>query len=316
MLRPYAFNKEAILDTSPHKSDFVNVNGINLHYLDWGGKGDTLIFLTGLGSSSHDFDRIAPRFTDQFRVLALTRRGNGESDHPKIGYDIDILIDDILDLMDALRIEKAILAGHSFAGVELTRFTEKYPERVSKLIYLDAVYDPKGMSEVLKNSPVNSIQPPNGKTEFSTVDEYVEYLKDLRPDLANLWNEIFDVTVMLDLEKNANGNFIEKDTSNIARQMLESVATYDPQHANIKVPVLRFEAHSDPVRPSYFTDEQRKAADDFHHDQWIPFARTVTARFKKEIPQAKIIEIPNGHHYCFISHEDFVYEEMRKFLLE
>ena len=37
------------MDISPHKSDFVEVNGIRLHYLDWGGDGETLIFLTGMG---------------------------------------------------------------------------------------------------------------------------------------------------------------------------------------------------------------------------------------------------------------------------
>jgi len=35
------------MDKSPHQSDFVNVNGIRLHYLDWGGTGETLLFLTG-----------------------------------------------------------------------------------------------------------------------------------------------------------------------------------------------------------------------------------------------------------------------------
>jgi hypothetical protein len=37
------------MDKSPHKSDFVNVNGIKLHYLDWGGSGDVLLFLAGMG---------------------------------------------------------------------------------------------------------------------------------------------------------------------------------------------------------------------------------------------------------------------------
>jgi pimeloyl-ACP methyl ester carboxylesterase len=302
------------MDTSPHKSDFVRVNGIKLHYLDWGGRGEALIFLTGAGSSAHVFDRIAPRFTDKFRVLALTRRGQGESDYPESGYDLDTLIDDILDFMGALKIDKAAFAGHSFAGVELTYLTEKHPERVAKLIYLDAVYDPKGMKEVLKNSPVNEIQPPEEKTEFSTVEEYIEYLKHLRPDLAQLWDEIFVTTIMFDLEKNSNGKFVEKDTSAITRQMIESATMYDPQYANIKAPVLRFEAQGNPIRPSYFTEEQKKAADDFHRNQWKPFARQVTARFKKNIPQAKVIEIPDGHHYCFIAQENLVYDEMRKFL--
>lgn len=180
------------MDISPHKNGFVHVNGINLHYLDWGGEGEALIFLAGLENSAHDFDRIAPRFADAFHVLALTRRGHAESDTPKSGYDLDMLVDDILDFMDVLKIEKATLSGHSLAGVEMTRFTEKYPERVSKLIYLDAVYDPKGRKEILKNSPVNSIQPPNEKTEFSTVEEYIEYIKYLRPDLAEIWNNIHD----------------------------------------------------------------------------------------------------------------------------
>jgi len=304
------------MDTSPHKSDFVHVNGIRLHYLDWGGEGEAIIFLTGTGSSAHVFDGIAPRFTDTFRVFALTRRGQGESDYPESGYDMDTLVEDILDFMDALKIEKAILAGHSFAGVELTYLTEKHPERVLKLIYLDAVYDPKGMKEVLENSPVNSIQPPIEKTEFATVDEYIEYLKYLRPDLALIWNEIFDITVMFDLKKNEDGKFIEKDTSAIMRQMIESATMYDPKHANINVPVLRLEAKGDPIRPSYFTEEQIKVADGFHRNQYVPFDQQVTVRFKKNIPQARVIELLNSNHNCFISDEDLVYDEMRKFLME
>ena len=57
------------------QSDFVLANGIRLHYLDWGGSGPTLIFLTGMGSTAYIFGKIAPRFTDRFRLLALTRRG-------------------------------------------------------------------------------------------------------------------------------------------------------------------------------------------------------------------------------------------------
>ena len=303
------------MDISPHKSDFVKVNGIKLHYLDWGGEGETLIFLTGMGNSAHCYDRIAPRFTDQFRVLAITRRGQAESDCPASGYDLDTLVDDILAFMDALSIEKVILAGHSLAGVEMTRFTEKYPERVAKLVYFDAVYDPKGRKEILKDSPVNSIQPPVEKTEFATVDKYIEYVKYLRPDLAQIWNEVYDTTMIFDLEKNAEGKYVEKDTAFVARQILESVTTYDHRHANIQVPVLWFSAITNPMRPAYFTDEQRKAADDFHFNQWLPYQQREIAQFKADVPHAKVIEIPNSNHACFISDEDLVYEEMSSFLV-
>src|SRR5687767_11741556 len=110
------------MNLSNHKSDFVNVNGIRLHYLDWGGTGSTLIFLTGMGASAYIFDKFAARFNDKFHVLALTRRGHGDSDYPETGYDADTLTEDIRQFMDHLNIEKAILAGHSLAGVELTHF--------------------------------------------------------------------------------------------------------------------------------------------------------------------------------------------------
>jgi hypothetical protein len=75
-------------DASPHKSGFVEANGIKLHYLDWGGQGETLLFLAGLGDNAHIFDDLAPEFTDHFHVLAMTRRGFGEPDCPDAGYDL------------------------------------------------------------------------------------------------------------------------------------------------------------------------------------------------------------------------------------
>ena len=56
------------------------VNGVKLHYLDWDGKGEVLLSLPGLSCTARIFDGLAPKFTDHFRVLALTRRGFGQSD--------------------------------------------------------------------------------------------------------------------------------------------------------------------------------------------------------------------------------------------
>src|SRR5512139_241342 len=137
-------------------SSFVNVNGIRLHYLDWGGAGPTLIFLTGMGSSAYIFNKFAPRFTDKFRVLALTRRGHGDSDYPATGYDAATLVEDIRQFMDCLKIETASLAGHSLAGVELTHFAATYPGRVEKLIYLDALDDRRWEPAVQAQNPLNA----------------------------------------------------------------------------------------------------------------------------------------------------------------
>lgn len=228
------------MNTSPHKSDFVNVNGINLHYLDWGGEGETLLFLTGMGCSAHLFDTIAPRFTDRFWVLALIRRGQGESDYPETGYDADILVNDILDFMDVLHVDKAILAGHSLAGLELSHFAVMYPERVTKLIYLDAALDWRNLRELEEKDPLLVVEPPARKDEFSSVEEYINFVKQVRPDLAQIWNESWDQSMLYELDEKSEGQFVKKDTKAIGKAMIETAESYKPEHAKIKIPVLSF----------------------------------------------------------------------------
>ena len=142
-------------DKSPHQSRFIIVNGVKLHYLDWGGKGDALLFLHGMGDSAHVYDELAPKFTNQFRVLALTRRGHGQSEIPETGYDTATLIEDIRQFLDSQKIERAVLAGHSFAGDELTRFAAVHPDRVLKLIYFDSAYDHSKVPESLRFKPLH-----------------------------------------------------------------------------------------------------------------------------------------------------------------
>ena len=63
-------------DPSPHRVQFDTVAaGVRLEVLDWGGNGTPLVFLSGLQDVAHGFDDFAPRFTDRFHVLAITRRG-------------------------------------------------------------------------------------------------------------------------------------------------------------------------------------------------------------------------------------------------
>ena len=123
------------------KTGFVTANGIKLHYLDWGGSGDTILLLPGFNDSAHVYDQFAPRFTDRFHVIGLTRRGVGESDKPKDGYDASTRVEDIREFLDALHISKVTLIGHSLAGDELTLFASRYLQRVIRVVYLDAAYD-------------------------------------------------------------------------------------------------------------------------------------------------------------------------------
>src|SRR5262245_50195662 len=114
-------------DPAPHRLQFVTVaRGVKLEVLDWGGTGPPLVFLAGLGNTAHAWDNFIPRFTDRFRIVAITRRGFGASAHPADGYELTNLVNDVRKVMDTLRIQRAALIGHSIAAEELTRFAATY----------------------------------------------------------------------------------------------------------------------------------------------------------------------------------------------
>src|SRR6185436_1661286 len=142
-------------DRSPHKTGFITVNHVKLHYLDWGGAGETFLFLHGMNGTAHFYDDFAPRFTNQFRVLGLTRRGHGESEMPQTGYDTTTLVEDVRQFLDAMKIQRVVLAGHSFAGDELTRFAVMDPDRVIKVIYFDSAYDHSRVPANLRWKPLH-----------------------------------------------------------------------------------------------------------------------------------------------------------------
>ena len=69
-------------DASPHRSGIVDANGIQRHYLDWGGSGEAMVFLAGK--------------TPAFHAIGMTRRGFGQSDPPDAGYDVPGRVADLV----------------------------------------------------------------------------------------------------------------------------------------------------------------------------------------------------------------------------
>jgi pimeloyl-ACP methyl ester carboxylesterase len=299
-------------------NDFVNVNGIRLHYLDWGGTGPALIFLTGMGSSAYIFNKFAPRFADKFRVLALTRRGHGDSDYPETGYDADTLVEDIRQFMDCLKIETASLAGHSLAGVELTHFAATHPERVDKLIYLDALDDRRREQAILAQNPLNTAEmrqeesaPPR------TFEEYTTILKREVPEFAAIWSDLWDEELSHNVRVNEDGVYVDRMPAFVEEAIVENlIKGYAPKRVEAQIPTLCFYGQRRRQLSDAYTAEQKAAFELFIREVRDPFFNSILVEFQSRFPHAKIVVIPGGHHYCFIAQEQPVYDEMRKFLLE
>jgi non-heme chloroperoxidase len=309
------------MDTFPHKSDFVTVNGIRLHYLDWGGQGPALLFLAGMGCTAYIYNRFAPRFTDRFHVLALTRRGHGDSDAPETGYDVDTLVEDISQFLDALGIEQVILVGHSFAGVELSRFSALHTQRLIKLVYLDSAYDRStpAYKTMMEKNLLRRIQPPEVKDEYDTFQDYIVGIKRAYPALRSIWCDLLEEEVRHTVMVNSQGKFVDRMPQAIGDAMSQTMVSLAPEDAKIQVPVLSIFAlqdGSDYISTEYMTDDQIAQVIEFFDTERLAFEQAAIERFRRLVPHARIVEIPKGHHYCFIKQEEIVYEEMRRFLLE
>jgi pimeloyl-ACP methyl ester carboxylesterase len=305
------------MNLSNPKSDFVTVNGIRLHYLDWGGKGQPLIFLTGMGCSAYIYNKFAPHFTDKFRVLALTRRGHGDSDIPETGYDADTLTEDIRQFMDRLHVEKAILAGHSLAGVELTHFAATYPTRVEKLIYLDALDDRRGETVIIEQSPLRNIKIKREESAPHSLEEYIADMKRGFPRFAEIWSELWDEEIAHEVKVNEAGVFVDRMPESVEQMMVENlIKGYAPKRVEAKIPTLSIYAQKIPRLSNAYTAEQKAAFDQFNRNVEKLFFRSLISEFQNRFPHAKTVVIPDGHHYCFIAQEELVHDEMRRFLLD
>src|SRR5690349_10742160 len=309
------------MDKSRHKSGFVKVNGINLQYLDWGGSGDVLLFLAGMGCNAHIFDDFAPRFRDRFHVMALTRRGHGESDHPDTGYDVGTLTEDIRLFLDAIGIGQVILAGHSMANVELSHFSALYPERVLKLVFLDAAYDRASASykDMVENSPWRNIQPPGLDVDFYSAEEHFAAMKRAYPSFSLIWTEALEQQSYHEITTAPDGKIVDRMSDAVSEALNSTMRSYVLEDSKIKAPALAFFALSkgaNTISDEWMTDQQRAEILNHVETRENAWTRESIDLFRRNVPHANIVEIPQGHHYCFIEQEKLVYEEMRRFLLE
>lgn len=282
---------------------------VKLEVIDWGGNGEPILFLAGLGNSAHIFDDFAPRFNDQYHVYGLTRRGFGESSKPDYGYDIQTLTKDILTVLDSLKIKKVNLIGHSISGEELTKFAVLYPDRVNKLIYLDAAYDRTDLSHY-DNAP-SCPWDMTGKDSSSIVDfqNYLTKMFGVRFPLSEIKaSNIFD-------EKQHYQGDITPDTAYVSIMTIFERPAYE----SIKTPALALFSVTDSVQslfPCYndFDSIQRKAARDVYQiDQ--SFAKEQMNIFRSKMQNGRVKEVHANHH-LFISNAKEVEKEIRDFLAE
>ncbi len=299
----------ACFDTSRHKVHFVRVDkGVVLEVLDWGGSGEPLIFLTGLGNSAHVFDKFAYHFTDHFRVMGITRRGYGLSSKPKKGYDLATRVADNIKVLDHFKFTKAIFVGHSIAGVELSRLGAEFPDRVTRLVYLDA-YDYGPLHDLIKFDP--DVGPDGQFTQRdgnspqhmdAAIGRVLGY-RAVTADTCNLYHVC---------KSGKLGAY--KTSGDISKAIISGSGMADFE--KITAPALGIFARPQAAPPyvSLLTDDQKERYNASMQKSAV-WQADVIERFSSGIKNVQVLELPNAPHYFFLTHEGDIVHLIRTFLL-
>lgn len=152
----------------PHndRSQFVHVDGMRIHYQEFGdATAPPVLLIHGYTASLYSWHRSAPLIADVgFRVIALDLVGFGYSDKPRhFEYTIDAQARTVTRFMDRLGIGAAAIIGCSYGGAIAAVIALDYPERVDKLILVDAV-----INDDLKDHPILKLASVPGIGEIVT----------------------------------------------------------------------------------------------------------------------------------------------------
>jgi pimeloyl-ACP methyl ester carboxylesterase len=113
--------------------EFVNANGINIHYESFG-SGKSLIFLHGAMGTSQVWKPYVPILSNDFNIILPDVRGHGKTENPGKNIDLHMIGDDIVALIDALKLNKPYVCGWSMGGDVGLDIAMRYPDCVSGLI--------------------------------------------------------------------------------------------------------------------------------------------------------------------------------------
>lgn len=140
----------AAAKVSPPVDRNVSVNGLRIHYLDWGTQDKPpLVLLHGIGRTAHNFDHLAPHFVADYHVIAVDIRGHGDSDrHPQGAYLVEDYVTDIEALIAQLGLRDIVFWGNSTGGRIAQVFAGMHPELSAAVIVEDVGPErPKAVSD-------------------------------------------------------------------------------------------------------------------------------------------------------------------------
>src|SRR5262245_43544037 len=121
------------------ESQFVVRNAVKLHHLDWGDHGlHPIVLLHGSRLHAHVWNHCCRRVSDRYHIIALDQRGHGESGWAgQDGYQMERFYEDLRAVVEARKLPRFTLIGHSLGGRVSMLYAHRHPDRLERLVLVD-----------------------------------------------------------------------------------------------------------------------------------------------------------------------------------
>ena len=157
---------------------FISINGLRLHYLDFGDRAKPpLVCIHGLSGNAHNFDSLAQHLENDYHVISIDVRGRGDSQWgPAADYNHAVYTTDLAALIDQLQFAAVTLIGTSMGGAIAMLYAGGYPERIERIVLNDIgpEVDHQGIRRI---NDYMSTAP----TEFGSIAQVADFYRDNYP---------------------------------------------------------------------------------------------------------------------------------------
>ena len=212
---------------TPFVDRYADVNGLRLHYLEWGSPTKpTMILMHGIARHAHTFDHVVPEFTSDYRVVALDMRGHGDSAwSPEGAYLVEDHVKDLEAVIRELGLRRVTLWGNSTGGRVVQVYAGLHPEMVERLIVEDVGPErPQNIADSFANRVrreadgwasedelVNKLKMQTPRTPETILRNYAHFGTSRRADGRLIWK--FDPNLVKGFVETELWQYVGKITS-------------------------------------------------------------------------------------------------------
>jgi pimeloyl-ACP methyl ester carboxylesterase len=292
---PYPVLKVSLpLDDSTGQMAYMDARPMDLV------NGKTIVLLHGKNFNGYYWKNVIPRLAEQgYRVIIPDQIGWGHSDKPLIHYSFHLLARNTALLLDSLKINKAIIVGHSMGGMLASRFAMQYPWRTEKLV----LENPIGLEDYRLFIPYRTTEELTNNEIKATFNSYKKYQQSYYPS----WKPEFEQYVEAQAQALDNPDFPEIAKVNaLTYQMIyEQPVCYEWNR--VVVPTLLVIGQEDRtiLGKDQLPDEQKKA-----YGQYPALGR----KTKQQIRKATLVELPGIGHIPHVQNTDIFLKHVLEFL--